>query len=192
MATITKNKTWAFGEILASSDLNNTFDTIYNDYNGNISNANVAANADIAGSKLLDFAILARKLDLKSAEVTDSTTRSTTSNSLVDLSGGSITVASASIPTDTIALIIATGHGRTSATGTICQVFLSVSGSTIAQSAGITSPTSSTDNSFAIVDIATLSSGANRIIKLQFASSNGVDTATILNSALAVILISKG
>lgn len=52
MATITKNKTWADNENVTYTDLNGNFDGIYNDYNGGISNANVAADAGIVESKL--------------------------------------------------------------------------------------------------------------------------------------------
>lgn len=40
------------GTTIDASDVNTPISTIYNDYNGNITNANIAANAAIAGSKL--------------------------------------------------------------------------------------------------------------------------------------------
>ena len=43
---------WKDGIVLSASELNSDFDTIYNDYNGNITNANVAAAAAIEYSKL--------------------------------------------------------------------------------------------------------------------------------------------
>ena len=52
MASITKPHTFSSGTDAKSSEVNNNFDTIYNDYNGNITNANIAAGAAIAGSKL--------------------------------------------------------------------------------------------------------------------------------------------
>lgn len=52
MASVTKPKTWADNENVTYTDLNSTFDTVYNEFNGSISNANVAADADIAESKL--------------------------------------------------------------------------------------------------------------------------------------------
>lgn len=52
MSTITKNYTFTDGATIQASEHNANFDTIYNDYNGNITNANIASNAGIADSKL--------------------------------------------------------------------------------------------------------------------------------------------
>lgn len=52
MAIISAFKTWNTGDTLTSADLNSSFSTIINDYNGNITNANIAAAAGIAYSKL--------------------------------------------------------------------------------------------------------------------------------------------
>jgi hypothetical protein len=52
MAIIIKPYTAFPGDVIRSSNYNQNFDTIYNDYNGNIQNVNVAANAGIAYSKL--------------------------------------------------------------------------------------------------------------------------------------------
>jgi len=52
MATVTKPSTFSSGETIRSAEVNSNFDTIYNDYNGNITNANIASGAAIAGSKL--------------------------------------------------------------------------------------------------------------------------------------------
>lgn len=52
MSTISKTKTWADNENVTYSDLNANFDTIYNDYNGSITNANISGSAAIAASKL--------------------------------------------------------------------------------------------------------------------------------------------
>ena len=52
MATITKNNTFTAGATILAAEHNANFDTIYNDYNGNVTNANVAAAAAIAYSKL--------------------------------------------------------------------------------------------------------------------------------------------
>ena len=48
MATITKPNTFSAGETIIAAEHNANFDTIYNDYNGNITNANVASGAAIA------------------------------------------------------------------------------------------------------------------------------------------------
>ena len=52
MALITKPNTFSAGAIIVAAEHNSNFDTIYNDYNGNITNANLAAGAAIVGSKL--------------------------------------------------------------------------------------------------------------------------------------------
>lgn len=52
MSTISKPKTFTSGTTIVSADVNSDFDTIYNDYNGNITNANVASGAAITASKL--------------------------------------------------------------------------------------------------------------------------------------------
>jgi hypothetical protein len=52
MATITKPKTFVDNEKLLYTDLNSLMDTIYNEFNGSISNANIVAGAGITYSKL--------------------------------------------------------------------------------------------------------------------------------------------
>jgi hypothetical protein len=52
MATITKPYTFAAGTLIIASEHNSNFDTIYTDYNGNITNANISASASITLSKL--------------------------------------------------------------------------------------------------------------------------------------------
>lgn len=52
MSLISKPKTFTSGTTILSADVNSDFDTIYNDYNGNITNANIAAGAAITDSKL--------------------------------------------------------------------------------------------------------------------------------------------
>jgi len=52
MATISKGKTWSDNENVTYTDLNGNFDTIYNDYNGGITNDNISSSAAIAESKV--------------------------------------------------------------------------------------------------------------------------------------------
>jgi hypothetical protein len=51
-ATITKPKTFVDNEALLYTDLNSLMDTIYNEFNGSISNTNLDSSAAIAYSKL--------------------------------------------------------------------------------------------------------------------------------------------
>lgn len=59
MASVAKPKTWAAGESPVFSDLNLDFDTLYNDYNGNITDFNIAVSAGIQASKILNTAVTA-------------------------------------------------------------------------------------------------------------------------------------
>jgi hypothetical protein len=52
MAIISRSTTWSDGQTLTASALNGEFNVIQNDYNGNITNANIAASAGITDSKL--------------------------------------------------------------------------------------------------------------------------------------------
>lgn len=52
MALITKNHTFSTGATILASEHNDNFNTIYNDYNGNITNTNIASNAAIVDTKL--------------------------------------------------------------------------------------------------------------------------------------------
>lgn len=52
MATVTLPHTFSSGTTILSSEVNSNFQTIYNDYNGGISNANISGSAAISDSKL--------------------------------------------------------------------------------------------------------------------------------------------
>lgn len=52
MGTITKPNTFVTNTTIEPSPVNDNFDTIYSEFNGSISNANVAANAAIATTKI--------------------------------------------------------------------------------------------------------------------------------------------
>lgn len=66
MATITKPFTFAAGAIVVASEHNSNFDTIYSDYNGGITNANISASAAIAYSKLTGVAASGANADITS------------------------------------------------------------------------------------------------------------------------------
>lgn len=55
--TITKGKTWADNENVLYTDLNDNFDDIYNEFNGNIENANVKSGAAIDVAKVSGTAV---------------------------------------------------------------------------------------------------------------------------------------
>ena len=52
MGIILKPKTWSDNENVLYTDLNDSFDTVYNEFNGSITNANIASAAAIAESKI--------------------------------------------------------------------------------------------------------------------------------------------
>jgi len=52
MATITKPNTLVTGATITAAEHNDNYDTIYNDYNGNITNVNLSATAGIVDTKL--------------------------------------------------------------------------------------------------------------------------------------------
>lgn len=56
--TITNPKTWVNGEVLTAADLNNGLNTIYNDYNGSISAANLAATLTFADGDFIDLSAI--------------------------------------------------------------------------------------------------------------------------------------
>jgi len=111
MGAITKPNTFTAGQTADGSAVNSNFDTIYNDYNGNITNANIAAGAAIAGSKL----------DLSSPGTIGGTTPgilvasslTATNASIGILVASSLTATNASIGTD-IYTTAWTAYGATS------------------------------------------------------------------------------
>ena len=52
MSLIVKPATFTVGATIVASEHNSNFDTIYSDYNGNITNANLSASLSLPDSKL--------------------------------------------------------------------------------------------------------------------------------------------
>jgi hypothetical protein len=52
MALIIKPNTFTVGAVIVASEHNSNFDTLYNDYNGNVDNNNISGTAGIVDSKL--------------------------------------------------------------------------------------------------------------------------------------------
>lgn len=57
MGVITKSKTWADNENVLYTDLNDVLDDVYNEFNGNIENANVKTGAAIDTAKISGTAV---------------------------------------------------------------------------------------------------------------------------------------
>lgn len=57
MATITKPTTFADGTVPTAAQFNGDFDTIYSEFNGNISNANIDSSAAIETTKISGTAV---------------------------------------------------------------------------------------------------------------------------------------
>lgn len=88
MSLISLPFTFSVGAVIVAAQHNSNFQTIYNDYNGNITDANIASGASIGYAKLsLNNSILAT--DIKSTEVLDigNLPTGTTANKLVELDG---------------------------------------------------------------------------------------------------------
>lgn len=68
MATISKPFTFSAGAVIIASEHNSNFDTIYNDYNTNITNTNISASAAIAASKL-NLQTIAQTMSMSSTAV---------------------------------------------------------------------------------------------------------------------------
>lgn len=62
MATINKPNSFSSNTTISSSEINDNFDTIYNEFNGNISSANLAASA-ISSTKIASSAITTDKIN---------------------------------------------------------------------------------------------------------------------------------
>lgn len=93
MSTISKPNTFSPNTTISSSAVNANFDTIYNDYNGSISAANLAANA-ISTAKIADSAVTTAKIN--DAAVTNaklSLGAATWTPTITNLSGGTINYA---------------------------------------------------------------------------------------------------
>lgn len=60
MALITKPYTWTVGSLIIASEHNSVADIIYNDYNGNITNANISGTAAISDAKLAQITTVSK------------------------------------------------------------------------------------------------------------------------------------
>ena len=67
-STITKPNTFSAGAVIVASEHNSNFDTIYNDYNGSITNVNISASAAIAATKL-NLASIAQTMAMSSVAI---------------------------------------------------------------------------------------------------------------------------
>ena len=117
-ALITKTNTFTAGATILAAEHNTNFDTIYNDYNGNITTANVSASAAIAFSKLSlsDDVTVTGDWAISNAATTD-TILSITGNSLTTGLGVLITSNSANTGERKLLSII---NDNTAATAASC------------------------------------------------------------------------
>lgn len=111
MGIIAKPNTFSPSTTISSSQVNANFDTIYNDYNGGISAANLATDAvttakiadsnvttakindsAVTTAKIADDAVTEAKITLSSSIATVSTSETTTSTSYADLATTTDTV----------------------------------------------------------------------------------------------------
>ena len=57
MSTLSRVTTWVSGDTLTATDLNAEFDGILSDYNGSVSNVNIASDAAITSTKISGTAV---------------------------------------------------------------------------------------------------------------------------------------
>jgi hypothetical protein len=76
---ITKPNTFSDGDTISAGEFNENFDTLFNDYNGSITNANISASAGITASKL------------SLTSITDNVSINTTGGPVLRLNNGSST-----------------------------------------------------------------------------------------------------
>lgn len=86
MALITKTYTFTAGATIVAAEHNDNFDTIYNEFNGSISNANIDASAAIANSKL-NLASIAQAVALTGG-LTSSRSTTATASTLTNTGNG--------------------------------------------------------------------------------------------------------
>lgn len=101
MSLINKPYTWSAGATIIAAEHNSNHDTIYSDYNGNITNSNISGSAAIAYSKLTlagsvvnaDINASAGIVDTKLAQITTVGKVSTTALTLSSQANGVILLA---------------------------------------------------------------------------------------------------
>jgi len=93
MAKITKDTNFVDGQVPTASQFNTNFDTIYNEFNGNIDNNNIKGTAAISGTKLADGSITASKIGTSAITLgyVEMTTNQTTITSEVSILNASVT-----------------------------------------------------------------------------------------------------
>ena len=104
MGTITKSKTFSAGATIVASEHNTNFDEIISEFNGNIVNVNVHANAAIAASKL-NLSTIAQAIEFDGNTTFAGTTIADLGTvTTADINGGTIdgvTIGGAAAPTVT-------------------------------------------------------------------------------------------
>ena len=85
MSIVSKSYTFTAGATIVASEHNSNFDTIYNDYNGNIDNSNLSASAGIADSKLAQITTYAK---VKGSAISDLATITSAAGAIPIANGG--------------------------------------------------------------------------------------------------------
>ena len=117
MALISKPNTFAAGASIVASEHNSNYDTVYNDYNGNITNANCAAAMGLVDTKLAQITT-ASKVDIKALTI-----GSQASVLAVDTGAGVAYWASlAAIASGSIIQMVVTKDGAVSTTATTMPI----------------------------------------------------------------------
>ena len=174
MALITKTFTFSAGATIVAAEHNTNFDTLYNDYNGNITNANVASGAAIVDTKLAQIttankvsgAALTSLGSIPSASDTTTNSLAITADSLTSGIAALITSNSSDTTSRSVVKIV---NDHTAATG----------------AKGLTIQQDSTANALYINYTATVSDSVTGIRIDGCDVANGSGTVTISNVAPA-------
>jgi hypothetical protein len=172
-AIITKPKTFVNDEKLLYTDLNSLFDTVYNEFNGSISNTNIDSNADISPTKISGTAVTLSGVQT----LTNKTITSPKINEAVELTSTATEINNLHSATVNLGAWVSftpswtnltVGNGTN--TGFYCQIgklvifrtsFTFGSSSSIGTGPSITPPTSQASHGFYMCGTANLSDGAS-------------------------------
>lgn len=183
MSSIAKPFTFSPNTTISSSQMNSNFDTIYNDYNGGISAANLATGAvttakiadlNVTTAKIADNAVTAAKIDWASTGSNAGIWWEELGRTTLDSAGDTITVSSIPARTYLMFIVKVTATGGTaianatfnSDTGTNYSERLSVNGG---------ADTTSTTAAALIFRPGTIASGGNSVFIAEFTNMASVE-----------------
>jgi len=179
MATTTKANTFTAGTTILSADVNENFDDIYNDYNGNITNANVSASAAIVDTKLAQITTGSKVSGLALTALGDIPTQTETTKNSLNIVNDSNTSGG-----------LAVFSSNSSSTLSRTLVAITNDNTAASQAAGLTIQQDATTDSFLITHTA-VTGIAFKITASQTTANVGDVTANSLTTGVAFDLNSS-